>query len=197
MLWNCSGDIYAGVPTVVPVRVRSVASASVRGRGPSLVISSTCCTRTSPKSITSTRPPSPTITLSGLKSRCTSPLRCAAASPRPACIMTAITSLHVRGLACSHCRSVTPCTSSIARNTWPSCVPTSCTAMTLGWLTRAIAWASRSNRSSTPGLAAAWSSSPKSRCMSRPSTRASPSSACSRWSSLSATRRSSSGSYAA
>ena len=40
--------------------------------------------RASPKSSTRARPSSPTITFSGLKSRCTSSAACAAASPRPA-----------------------------------------------------------------------------------------------------------------
>src|SRR5690606_24343851 len=40
--------------------------------------------RASPKSSTRTRPSGLTSTLSGLKSRCTSPALCAAASPRPA-----------------------------------------------------------------------------------------------------------------
>jgi len=51
-------------------------------RTPALAISSA---RTSPKSITRTRPSSPIITLSGLKSRCTRSAACTAARPRPAC----------------------------------------------------------------------------------------------------------------
>ncbi len=65
----CSGAMYAGVPSVAPVAVRSGALSS----------------RTSPKSITyGLRSPSAvstTITLLGLRSRCTRPWLWAAATP--------------------------------------------------------------------------------------------------------------------
>ncbi|MCB9748871.1 MAG: hypothetical protein H6713_02565 [Myxococcales bacterium] len=108
--------------------------------------SDTAGARASPKSITRTRPSSPSITLSGLKSRCTSPAAWAAASPRAAARYLSTTSRHDRGCARSHARSVTPRMCSIATNTRPSCTPTSCTPTTLGWARRASAWASRSSR---------------------------------------------------
>jgi hypothetical protein len=44
-------------------------------------------------------------------------------------------------------RSVCPATNSMAIHTTPAWVPTSCTATTFGWDSRASAWASRSRRS--------------------------------------------------
>ncbi len=81
--------------------------------------------RASPKSMTRTSPSRPTITLSGLKSRWTSPFSCAAASPRPAARNTRSTSGHERGCACSQNVTVFPSTNSIAMNTWSRNVPTS------------------------------------------------------------------------
>ena len=52
---------------------------------------------TSPKSMTRTWPSAPIMTLSGLKSRWTSPRSCAAASPRPAAAKTSSTSGQLRG----------------------------------------------------------------------------------------------------
>ena len=63
---QCSGAMYAGVP-------------AKRG-------ACSCTARASPKSVTRTRPSSPTSTFSGLKSPWTMPARCAAASPWPAAV---------------------------------------------------------------------------------------------------------------
>ena len=73
----------------------------------------------------------------------------------------------------SQSASVSPSTSSIATKSRPLAVPTSCTATTLGCVSRAIARASRSSRCARLGVGGAARST------------------------LSATRRSRSGSYAA
>ena len=102
--------------------------------------------RASPKSVTRTRPSSPTSTLSGLKSRWTMPAACAAASPRPACTNTRRISRHGRGVS-SQRASVAPSTSSIATNMQSRSNPTSWTCTTFGCERRAIAWASAASRS--------------------------------------------------
>jgi hypothetical protein len=102
--------------------------------------------RAMPKSVTRTRPSTPTSTLSGLKSRCTSPASWAACRPRPAATNVSTTSGQARGCSRCHAVSVWPSTSSMAKNTRPSNVPTSCTVITLGWLSCAMACASRSSR---------------------------------------------------
>ena len=61
--------------------------------------SRTPASRARPKSSTRTRPSSPMSTLSGLKSRWTSPRSCAAARPRPAATITSTTSRHDRPAA--------------------------------------------------------------------------------------------------
>ena len=118
-----------------------------------------------------------TITLSVLKSRWTSPFSCAAASPRPASLNTCRISRQVRGCTCSQYVTVFPSTYSIAMKTLSSNVPTSYATTTFGCDRRAIACASRSVR-----------------C--RPSDSETPLPGFTR-SSLTATLRSSSGSYAA
>ncbi len=57
--------------------------------------------RARPKSMTRTWLSRPTMTLSGLKSRWTSPFSCAAASPRPAAMNTFRISCQLRDAACS------------------------------------------------------------------------------------------------
>ncbi len=57
--------------------------------------------RARPKSMTRTSPSRPTMTLSGLKSRWTSPFSCAATRPRPAARNTRSTSCQLRGCAAS------------------------------------------------------------------------------------------------
>ncbi len=133
--------------------------------------------RASPKSRTRTRPSSPTITLDGLKSRWTSPARCAAASPSPAARNAPITSARERFFSFSHVASVGPSTNSVARNTSAPNVPTSKIASTFGCDRRASAFASRKSRSRRPSADDATGS---------PAV----------WRSFSATARSSSGSYA-
>ena len=85
----CSGAMYAGVPSTAPVVVSSW------GSSPPRASPRTASAR--PKSPTCTDPSAATSTLSGLKSRCTTPARCAAASPSPARRQTARMSSAVRG----------------------------------------------------------------------------------------------------
>jgi hypothetical protein len=73
--------------------------------------------RARPKSMTRTSRSRPTITLSGLKSRWTSPFSCAATNPRPAARKTRSTSCQLRGCACNQYVTVFPSTNSIAMNT--------------------------------------------------------------------------------
>ncbi len=141
--------MYAGVPTTAPAAVSGVSSKSgdspgLGGAAGSSAAPSTA--RASPKSVTRARPSSSMRTLSSLKSRCTIPAACAAASPRPAPRNSSSTACHDRGSRASQRRTVSPGTSSIARNTPPSYVPTSWIATTFGCASRAIACASRSSR---------------------------------------------------
>ena len=68
---------------------------------PFAVLSAAVIWRASPKSMTRTWLSRPTMTLSGLKSRWTSPSSCAAASPRPAAMNTFRISCQLRAAACS------------------------------------------------------------------------------------------------
>jgi hypothetical protein len=140
--------MYAGVPIATPVAVSSSAPAAAPDAA-----SPASITRATPKSVTTTRGAplgdAATSTLSGLKSRWTTPARCAATSPRPARRSTAITSAVVRGAASSHARSVPPSISSIARYTRPSTSPTSCTVITAGSATRASIRDSRTIRAAS------------------------------------------------
>ena len=74
--------------------------------------------RARPKSVTRARPSAPMSTLSGLKSRCTRPAACAAASPRPAPRNSVRISRQLR-VGRSHALSVPASTSSIAKKTRP------------------------------------------------------------------------------
>jgi len=79
----------------------------------------------SPKSLTAARPLRSTSTFSGLKSRCTTPAACAAASPRPTAMNIRRIACHDRGSLTSQRASVAPSTSSIAMNTPSSSSPAS------------------------------------------------------------------------
>ena len=70
--------------------------------------------RARPKSMTRTEPSLPTITFCGLKSRCTIPAACAAASPRPVATKTSKISCQLRAVARRHSSSVSPSTNSMA-----------------------------------------------------------------------------------
>ena len=93
--------MYGTVPATTPVAVSreiwGVGSVAALGSGSTRHKSR----RASPKSATLTTPSLRTSTLAGLKSRCTRPTRCAAASPRPAATITATISAAGRGV-CSH-----------------------------------------------------------------------------------------------
>ena len=78
----CSGAMYLAVPTVTSELVRGAPSTSSR-------ISPT------PKSSTFTTPSAASITLDGLRSRCTTPARCAAS--RPLAICAPIAAAHATG----------------------------------------------------------------------------------------------------
>ena len=65
----CSGAMYAGVPTAMPVAVWNI------------VTRSSASARAMPKSAIFTRPSTLTSRFSGLRSRCTTPAACACASP--------------------------------------------------------------------------------------------------------------------
>ena len=103
--------------------------------------------RASPKSVTTIRPSRLRSTLCGLKSRWTMPAAWAAASPRPAATNASTIAAVGRRSARSHSASDSPWISSIATKSRPPAVPTSWTVTTLGWDSRAIARASRSSRS--------------------------------------------------
>ncbi len=75
--------------------------------------------------MTRTWPSLLTMTLSGLKSRWTSSLSCAAASPRPAAMYTFSVSCQVRVCDCVQKPAVWPSTNSIAMKTFSSNGPTS------------------------------------------------------------------------
>lgn len=143
---------------MVPVRVsspRSVGVAAASARRSATAGSCTPAARTkapivraSPKSTTCTRPPTDTITFDSLKSRCTTPARCAADRPRPASSSARSTSARVRRCSVSQARSDTPSMSSMAMKSAPANLPTSNAATTFGCDSRASAWASRSRRCS-------------------------------------------------
>ena len=97
------------------------------------------CGRASPKSVTRARPSASMSTLSGLKSRWTSPAAWAAARPSPGCDEHRDDLFPVVAPAASQAVRVSPSTSSIATYTSSSTAPTSCTATTLGWDRRASA----------------------------------------------------------
>ncbi len=123
---SCSGAMYLTVPATLPDAVTVVPSAAIAA---------------SPKSPTRARPSRSTRTFSGLKSRCTIPSRCAATRPCPAPRNIASTSRHDRSVA-SQPRRVGPGTYSITRNVVPSSDTISCTGITFGCDSRAIACAS-------------------------------------------------------
>lgn len=106
--------------------------------------------RARPKSVTRARPSSPINTLVGLKSRCTNPAWWAASSPRPAPRKTVRTSRHSRGFSLSQVARVTPRTSSIVTKTDVPSEPTSYTGTTWGCDSWAMACASRSSRLVAP-----------------------------------------------
>ncbi len=137
---TCSGAMYAGVPTAPPTVLPS--------EGSSMWV------RAIPKSVTTTRPLLSSITLSGFRSRCTTPASCAA--ERAAHVAWAMESARATDSAparASNIESGSPSTYSIVRNFSPSCSPMSKVRATLGCVTRLASFTSRLKRSSTPGTA--------------------------------------------
>ncbi len=130
--------MYAGVPKNAPLLVSGSESAlGVEGPGSNLggtvgaLPSRSSVARASPKSSTLTRPSLAMSTLSGLKSRCTRPAACAAASPLPACRNASTISRGARSFSLSQRVRVRPSMNSIAMNTSSPRVPTSWTAMSV------------------------------------------------------------------
>ncbi len=117
----CSGDMYAGVPSTCPSVVTCACVSAVATDDAST--SPTSLAR--PKSRIFTSQSSVTMTLPGLRSRCTRPRSCAFASPRaiPRATLSA-SSIAIAPRSSTACR-VSPSTSSIAMYTRPSASPTS------------------------------------------------------------------------
>ena len=112
----CSGDMYAAVPRMMPAPVR----ASPVGSSVWLEAAEGSLSFASPKSSTFTAPPDPTITLAGLRSRCTMPLAWAAASALAICVpirSTSASRMPARGMIAS---SDFPSTCSITMKSSPS-----------------------------------------------------------------------------
>ena len=113
----------AGVPISAPVPVMRGPRSAPDTASPSP--SRSPAPRAMPKSTTLTTSFAPIMTLVGLKSRCTSPASCAAASPRPAAITAASAAAPERGARRSHSARVSPSISSIATNTSSPALPAS------------------------------------------------------------------------
>ena len=112
---SCSGDMYAGVPTILP---RSLADSARRAR---------------PKSVIRTLPRPSIMMLDGLRSRCTTPFSCAAYRP-PHIWRANSTPLSVESRPIRRRRLArsSPSTNSIERKWCPSTSPTSYTRHTFG-----------------------------------------------------------------
>ena len=131
----------------------SVASVGVSNGGPPAVGSrSPSCAR--PKS-SSLAPARVSMTFAGLRSRCTMPRWCAAASAPASWLPSASTSGTGSAPRSSRAASVSPSSLSITRYAMlpsgPSALPTSKSAQTCGWLSAEIARASRSKRARRSG----------------------------------------------
>ncbi len=147
----CSGDMYAAVPTMTPIRVAAVmvaASEEAPDAGPA----SRALAR--PKSRTLTAPSFRTLTLAGLRSRWITPAPCAAS--RASAIRAATSRASSRGIGPRAIRSsrVGPSTSSSTSARVPpsSSMPWICA--TFGWSSDASSSASRWNRARRSGSAA-------------------------------------------
>jgi hypothetical protein len=118
----CSGAMYPGVPA-------TAAALAPGGAGPGSsavgALSISTDWRASPKSRSLTLPAGVNMTFSGLRSRWTTPRAWSSASP--SAIWMAMSTACTRAASgwFIHCRSVRPCTYSIATNETPSWRPTS------------------------------------------------------------------------
>ena len=130
--------MYAGVPTMPP----SVFA-------PPAAPAAACAI---PKSVTTTRLSLATSTLSGLRSRWTTPAECAADMPAQTSFTMWSTSASgsLPRLAIT-LESASPSTNSIVRNFSPSCSPMSKVRATLRCVTRRASFASCRKRASIPG----------------------------------------------
>jgi hypothetical protein len=175
---RCSGAMYAGVPEDDPVRVsRSEGATSASDPPDAPGSSSPPPRRASPKSVTHTRPSSATRTLSGLKSRCTSPAACGRRQP-PSGLQEHVEHLAPPSRALGEPRPHVPSVDEVHgdEDAVTARADASWMAMTLGWTSLAMARASRISRSRRSSASSALASG---------------------WMSLSATSRSRSGSRAA
>ena len=135
---TCSGEMYSGVPTTVP----AVAWPRSLGRRALAM----------PKSVRTTRPSFPSMTLSGLRSRCSTPARWAA--PRPAHTSVAIAMVAAgvtRPSRSRRARSDSPSMSSMVKKQSLRSCPMSKQRATFGCVTRRARRTSRRKRSSMPG----------------------------------------------
>jgi len=145
----CSGAMYCGVPIRSPARVIGIA------------VTSPCSSRSlaMPKSSTRTtsvwRPRWTSITLSGLRSRCTMPREWASASDAHSCSQMASARPGTRAPSrVSTSRSETPSRYSIAMNRHPSASwPKSNSVTVFGCESRAASSASALKRRTMPGSA--------------------------------------------
>ncbi len=122
-----------------------------------------------PKSSTLTSPSLVSMTLLGFTSRWTMPSRWAASSASATAAVTRAASAGPSGPEASRAASVSPSSSSMTRNGAPPSLPKSNTRATLGWASRAVARASRTNRRVARSSAASSSTSSLS-ATRRPST---------------------------
>ena len=120
----CSGDMYAGVPRMAPVRVWGTASSVGCDSRPSVELAP-AATLARPKSSSFTRPVDEIITFEGLRSRWTIPAAWAAARPSAASVAMRRTSGSGSGPRARRADSGSPSTYSIAMNSAPGLSSTS------------------------------------------------------------------------
>ncbi len=125
----CSGDMYPGVPAMVPAWI------SVR-------------LRAIPKSMTTTRFDRVSMTFSGLRSRCTNPAAWIASRPASSCSAISPARLKSNGpFSARSSASVVPSTNSIDTISWPSSTTRSNTRQTFAETTWRALRTSRRSRS--------------------------------------------------
>ncbi len=153
----CSGDMYAAVPRMTPASVassNSVGEADTSGTSVPVTMA-----RASPKSSTLTTPSPRSLTLAGLRSRCTTPWSWAYSSASAICRAMAIASTLGSGPSASRSARVVPSTSSMmsaadAGPDWRSISSTPYMCAMFGWFIAARRWASRVKRVTRSGSAA-------------------------------------------
>ena len=133
---SCSGLMKPGVPISSPVLVISVSPAHANFAMPKS------------RTFTATRPSGRSVTtmLRGLRSRCVTPVRCAASSATAICRATSTTTSNARRDAI-HRRRVTPSTYSVTAKGVASWTPDAMSRTQSGWSRRCRVVTSRSKRS--------------------------------------------------